>query len=55
MMLDGVNDYLPSPLDVKPYNATNPDTDEVVELVADDDKPFAGPAKTGYTSKLSVA
>ncbi len=42
MMLDGVNDYLPSPLDVKPYNATNPDTDEVVELVADDDKPFAG-------------
>ena len=42
MMLDGVNDYLPSPLDVKPYKATNADTDEEEELIADDDKPFAG-------------
>lgn len=41
MMLDAVVDYLPSPLDVKPYNATDPDTDETVELVAGDDKPFA--------------
>ena len=42
MMLDGVNDYLPSPLDVKPYTATNPETDEEVDLIADDTKPFAG-------------
>ncbi|WP_127849285.1 elongation factor G [Lacticaseibacillus hulanensis] len=41
MMLDGVVDYLPSPLDVRPYKATNPDTDEEVELIAGDDKPFA--------------
>jgi elongation factor G len=41
MMLDGVVDYLPSPLDVKPYKATNADTDEEVELIAGDDKPFA--------------
>ena len=41
MMLDAVVDYLPSPLDVKPYVATDPDTDEEVDLIADDDKPFA--------------
>ncbi|WP_225048036.1 elongation factor G [Lacticaseibacillus kribbianus] len=41
MMLDGVVDYLPSPLDVKPYNATDPETGESVELTAGDDKPFA--------------
>ncbi|GEL88930.1 elongation factor G [Pediococcus parvulus] len=41
MMLDAVVDYLPSPLDVKPYNAINPETDEAVELTAGDDKPFA--------------
>ncbi|WP_034528163.1 elongation factor G [Secundilactobacillus oryzae] len=41
MMLDAVIDYLPSPLDVKPYNATNPDTGEDVELIASDDDPFA--------------
>ncbi|KRL97847.1 elongation factor G [Liquorilactobacillus satsumensis] len=42
MMLDAVNDYLPSPLDVKPYKATDPDSGEEVELIAGDDKPFAG-------------
>ena len=42
MMLDGVNDYLPSPLDVKPYKATDPETGEEVELKADDSAPFAG-------------
>ncbi|MFK5676554.1 MULTISPECIES: elongation factor G [unclassified Ligilactobacillus] len=42
MMLDGVNDYLPSPLDVKPYTATDPETEEEVDLIADDTKPFAG-------------
>ncbi len=41
MMLDAVVDYLPSPLDVKPYNAINPENDEAVELTAGDDKPFA--------------
>ncbi|WDF82267.1 elongation factor G [Lacticaseibacillus pabuli] len=41
MLLDGVVDYLPSPLDVKPYNATDPDTGEEVALIAGDDKPFA--------------
>ena len=42
MALDGVNYYLPSPLDVKPYTATNPETGEEVDLIADDSKPFAG-------------
>ena len=41
MMLDAVNDYLPSPLDVKPYNATDPNTGDKVELMAGDDKDFA--------------
>ena len=41
MMLDAVVDYLPSPLDVKPYGATDPDTGEEVQLIAGDDKPFA--------------
>ncbi|WP_461239974.1 elongation factor G [Paucilactobacillus sp. N302-9] len=41
MMLDAVIDYLPSPLDVKPYNATDPDSGEQIELKADDDEPFA--------------
>ena len=41
MMLDGVIDYLPSPLDVKPYVAHNPKTGDEVELMADDKKPFA--------------
>ncbi|WP_300615028.1 elongation factor G [uncultured Lactobacillus sp.] len=40
MMLDGVVDYLPSPLDVKPYVAHDKDGNEV-ELLADDNKPFA--------------
>ena len=42
MMLDGVNDFLPSPLDVRPYKATDPDTGDEVELHANDDDPFAG-------------
>lgn len=40
MMLDAVLDYLPSPLDVKPFVATDEDGDEI-ELTAGDDKPFA--------------
>ena len=43
MLMDGVVDYLPSPLEVRPYKATDPDNpDEEVELMAGDDKPFAG-------------
>ncbi|KRK64213.1 elongation factor G [Companilactobacillus tucceti DSM 20183] len=42
MLMDAVVDYLPSPLDVRPYNATNPNDDSQVELIADDSKPFAG-------------
>ncbi|ERL66024.1 elongation factor G [Schleiferilactobacillus shenzhenensis] len=41
MLLDAVVDYLPSPLDVKPYNAKDPETGEAVELTAGDDKSFA--------------
>ena len=41
MLLDAVIDYLPSPLDVRPYNAIDPETGDKVELTAGDDKPFA--------------
>ncbi|MFD1430633.1 MULTISPECIES: elongation factor G [Lacticaseibacillus] len=41
MLLDAVIDYLPSPLDVRPYNATDPDTGDKVELRAGDDQSFA--------------
>ncbi|CAI2684952.1 elongation factor G [Apilactobacillus apinorum] len=41
MLMDGVLDYLPSPLDVRPYKATDPDSGENIELKADDEKPFA--------------
>ncbi|CAH1854198.1 elongation factor G [Convivina intestini] len=41
MMLDAVVDYLPGPLEVRPYVATDPKTDEEVDLIADDNKPFA--------------
>ena len=41
MLLDAVIDYLPSPLEVRPYNATDPETGDEVELTAGDDKPFA--------------
>ena len=40
MLLDAVIDYLPSPLDVKPYEATDPDGN-TVKLKADDKAPFA--------------
>ncbi|MCF6514763.1 elongation factor G [Lactobacillus sp. S2-2] len=41
LLMDGVHDYLPSPLDVRPYKATDPETEEEIELRADDSKPFA--------------
>ncbi len=41
LMLDGVVDYLPSPLDVPPLIATNPkDEDQKIERRASDDEPF---------------
>ncbi|GKT03203.1 elongation factor G [Furfurilactobacillus sp. WILCCON 0119] len=41
MLMDAVVDYLPSPIDVKPYTAIDPETDEEEDLVAGDDKDFA--------------
>ncbi|CAI2633786.1 MULTISPECIES: elongation factor G [Lactobacillaceae] len=41
MLMDAVLDFLPSPLDVRPYKATDPESGEDVELKADDSKPFA--------------
>ncbi len=41
MLLDAVINYLPSPLDVPPIQATNPKTDEVIEIVADDEAPVS--------------
>jgi len=41
MMVDAVVDYLPSPLDVKPYTANDPETGEEIDLVANDEDPFA--------------
>ena len=38
--LDGVVDYLPSPMDVPPIKATDPRTGEVVERHASDEQPF---------------
>ena len=41
LMLDGVIDYLPSPLDVPPIVGTIPGTDEELAHHADDSEPFA--------------
>ncbi len=41
LLLDAVVDYLPSPLEVRPYTGTDPDTGDEVDLKADDKKPFA--------------
>ncbi len=41
LLLDAVVDYLPSPLEVRPYTAKDPNTDKEVDLKADDKKPFA--------------
>ncbi len=40
LLLDGVIDYLPSPLDVPPLTAINPDTDAEVLISADPEAPF---------------
>lgn len=41
MLMDAVIDYLPSPLDVKPYHAKDPKTEEEEDLIAGDEKSFA--------------
>jgi elongation factor G len=41
-LLDGIIDYLPSPLDVKAPAGINPDTDEEVDRQSDDNAPFSG-------------
>ena len=40
LILDGVVDFLPSPLDLPPQTGTNPKTGEAVERHASDDEPF---------------
>jgi elongation factor G len=41
-MLDAVNYYLPSPLDVPPIKGTDPnDSEKIIECTADDNAPFA--------------
>ncbi len=41
MMLDGVVDYMPSPLDIPPIKGVDPATEQEVERVADDNGPFS--------------
>ena len=41
LMLDGVIDYLPSPLDVPAIKGIDPDTDAEVERQASDEEPFS--------------
>jgi elongation factor G len=40
-LLDGVIDYLPSPLDVPPLEGKDPDSDKMIECRLDDDAPLA--------------
>jgi elongation factor G len=39
-LLDAIVDYLPSPSDLPPTQGTNPDTGEVVDVIASDEEPF---------------
>ena len=41
LVLDAVIDYLPSPLDIPPVNATKPDSEEVLQLPPEDDGPLS--------------
>ena len=41
LMLDGVIDYLPAPIDIPPIKGIVPDTEEEVERPADDNEPFS--------------
>ncbi len=40
-LLDAVNDYLPSPLDIPPVKGIDPKTEQEVERAASDEEPFA--------------
>ncbi|MFA6193908.1 MAG: elongation factor G [Parcubacteria group bacterium] len=40
-VLDGVVDYLPSPIDIPPAKGTDPKTNEDIEIKADDNAPFS--------------
>jgi elongation factor G len=41
LLLDAIVDYLPSPLDIPPTSATNPETGENLIRLASDDEPFS--------------
>jgi elongation factor G len=41
ILLDAVIDYLPSPADIPPVKGIDPDTEEVIELPADDSAPLS--------------
>ncbi|MBR5741961.1 MAG: elongation factor G, partial [Firmicutes bacterium] len=41
LMLDGVVDYMPSPLDIPPIKGIHPKTDQEIERPADDKGPFS--------------
>ncbi|GAA0304547.1 elongation factor G [Gracilibacillus halotolerans] len=41
LLIDGVVDYLPSPLDIPPIEGTVPQTEEAVVRKADDNEPFS--------------
>lgn len=40
-LLDAVNDYMPSPLEVEAIKGTKMDSDEPIERISSDDEPFA--------------
>jgi len=41
MLLDGIIDYMPAPVDIPAIKGTNPDTGEEEDRIASDDEPFA--------------
>jgi elongation factor G len=41
-LIDAVIDYLPSPLEIRPVEGTNPDNGEIVTRTSSDAEPFAG-------------
>jgi elongation factor G len=41
LLLDGVVDYLPSPLDVPPVQGVKPSSEEIIERSAEDDEPLS--------------
>ncbi len=41
MLLDGIIDYMPSPVDIPPIKGVNPETGEEEDRISSDDEPFA--------------